>query len=42
MRLGVCPTRPQGRFEMIVLHLVLVLRRLAREGGEAASGWPAP
>jgi cytochrome b pre-mRNA-processing protein 3 len=29
--LGV-PDTPEGRFEMIALHLVLVLRRLAREG----------
>ena len=33
--LGV-PDTAEGRFEMIVLHLVLVLRRLAREG-EAGS-----
>jgi cytochrome b pre-mRNA-processing protein 3 len=26
------PDTPQGRFEMLVLHLVLVVRRLTREG----------
>ena len=26
------PDTPQGRFEMVVLHLVLVVRRLTREG----------
>jgi cytochrome b pre-mRNA-processing protein 3 len=26
------PDTPQGRFEMVVLHLALVVRRLAREG----------
>ena len=34
------PDTVQGRFEMIALHLVLVLRRLAAEGrpGRALSG----
>ena len=32
------PDTVQGRFEMIALHLVLVLRRLAAEG-ERASAW---
>lgn len=31
------PDTPEGRLELIVLHIVLLLRRLAKEG-EAASG----
>lgn len=30
------PDTPQGRFEMVVLHLVLVVRRLTREGAAGA------
>jgi cytochrome b pre-mRNA-processing protein 3 len=30
------PDSPQGRFEMVVLHLVLVVRRLTREGPAGA------
>jgi cytochrome b pre-mRNA-processing protein 3 len=28
------PDTPQGRFEMVVLHLVLLVRRLTREGAD--------
>lgn len=31
------PDTPQGRFEMVVLHLVLVVRRLTREGAAGGS-----
>ena len=32
---GDVPDTPEGRFELYLLHLVLVLRRLKGEGGEA-------
>ena len=38
--LGV-PDTPEGRLELIMLHMVLMLRRLGREG-EAAHRWPGP
>lgn len=31
------PDTPEGRFEIIALHLVLVLRRFAREGGPGST-----
>ena len=36
MRIGHIPDTPQGRFEMVVLHVVLVVRRLTREGPAGA------
>jgi cytochrome b pre-mRNA-processing protein 3 len=35
------PDTMEGRFELIVLHLVLVLHRLAREAGDGAGRGPA-
>ena len=35
------PDTVQGRFDLIVLHLVLLLSRLARENGPAAQPWAA-
>jgi cytochrome b pre-mRNA-processing protein 3 len=36
------PDRLEGRFELIVLHLVLMLHRLARNSGAGAAPGPAP
>ena len=39
MRAGACPTQLQGRFEMIVLHLALVLAPAQPGGRERAGAW---